>query len=249
MRPEVLVELVAELVAGRAGRVRAVVDGPDEAGTAELGAGVAGRLRELGRATVLVSAWDYLRPASVRLEFGREDPDELLDGWLDAGALRREVLDPAGVDGSGRVLPRLWDASVDRAFRDTNYVSLPPDGVVLITGSMLLGRGLPLDVAVHLRMGEAAMRRSFPADRRWMLPAFARYAAERDPKAMPIWSSLPIIRTDLPSAADTGGRLPLPVPWLQTTSAGTKIGGSQASSSPGIDPGPHLPANPHPPAS
>ena len=67
---------------------------------------------------VVVDAADYLRPASVRLEFGRTDPDEFLDGWLDVGGLRREVLDPAGPDGSGRVLPRLWDAAADRAYRD-----------------------------------------------------------------------------------------------------------------------------------
>ena len=47
-------------------------------------------------------------------------------------------------DGSGRVLPRLWDAAADRAHRD-GYVELPADGVVVLAGGLLLGRGLPLD--------------------------------------------------------------------------------------------------------
>ena len=75
----------------------------------------------------MVAAADFLRPASVRLEYGREDPDEFLDGWLDEAGLRREVLDPAGPDGTGRVLPRLWDAAADRAYRD-GYTSCPPTG-------------------------------------------------------------------------------------------------------------------------
>ena len=102
---------------------------------------------------VVVDAADFLRPASLRLEFGRTDPDKFLDGWLDVGGLRREVLEPAAPGGSGRVLPRLWDAVADRAYRD-GYVDLPADGVVVLAGALLLGRGLPLELAVHLRMSE-----------------------------------------------------------------------------------------------
>ena len=91
------------------------------------------------------------------------------------------MLDPAGPDGSGRVLPRLWDAAADRAFRD-GYTTLPDDGVVVLAGALLLGRGLPLDAAVHLRMTAAALARTLPSAERWTLPAYARYAAERDPE-------------------------------------------------------------------
>ena len=44
----------------------------------------------------------------------------------------------------GRVLPRLWDARADRAYRD-RYTALPDDGVLLLHGALLLGRGLPVD--------------------------------------------------------------------------------------------------------
>jgi hypothetical protein len=178
--PRRLVDEVVELVDARRGRVRLALDGPPPTHPLDLAERVADALRTRGRAAVVVSAGDFLRPASVRLEFGREDPDEYLDGWLDAGGLRREVLDPAGPGGSGRVLPRLWDVVTDRAHRD-GYVQLPADGVVVLAGALLLGRGLPLDLAVHLRMSPAALSRTLPQDERWTLPAYARYTDERSP--------------------------------------------------------------------
>lgn len=178
LTPDRLAEEVVGLVDARPGRVRLAVDGPTPTRPEVLAAQVAQDLRTRGRAAVVVAATDYLRPASVRLEHGREDPDELLDGWLDDAGLRREVLDPAAT--TGRVLPRLWDAASDRAFRD-DYTRLPPDGVVIVAGALLLGRGLPFDLAVHLRMGPAALARRLPDAERWTLPAHARYAAERDP--------------------------------------------------------------------
>ncbi|MCX6466882.1 MAG: uridine kinase [Pseudonocardiales bacterium] len=172
--PGRLVDEVADLVAARPGRVRAALDGPPPTGPVALARRTAEVLRTRGRATVVVDAGDFLRPASVRLEYGRDDPDEFLDGWLDTAALRREVLDPAAPDGSGRVLPRLWDAAADRAFRD-RYTDLPADGVVLLAGGLLLGRGLPLELTVHLRMGAAALARTLPEEVRWTLPAYDRY--------------------------------------------------------------------------
>jgi hypothetical protein len=178
--PELLVGEVVELVAARPGRVRLAVDGAPPTRPRALADAVAAELRVRGRATVVVDAGDYLRPASLRLEFGRADPDEFLDAWLDVAGLRREALGPAAPEGSGRVLPRLWDARADRAHRD-RYVTLPDDGVVVLAGALLLGRGLPVDVAVHLRMSEKALVRQLPADEAWTLPAYLRYAAERGP--------------------------------------------------------------------
>jgi hypothetical protein len=180
--PGLLVEEVAALVEARPGRVRLALDGPPPTGPLGLAERVAVLLRSHGRAALVVDAGDFLRPASVRLEFGHEDPDEYLDGWLDEGGLRREVLEPGGPDGSGRVLPRLWDAAADRAHRD-RYVELPAGGVVVLAGALLLGRGLPLDITVHLRMSAAALARTLPEDEHWTLPAYARYDDERTPAA------------------------------------------------------------------
>ncbi len=179
--PDRLVDEVTGLVTARPGRLRLLIDGPPPTRPVELAHRVATELRTLGRATAVVAAADYLRPASVRLEFGREDPDEFLDNWLDDAGLRREVLDPAVT--TGRVLPRLWDATADRAFRD-RYTRLPDDGVLILAGALLLGRGLPTDVTVHLRMAPAALARTLPEPEHWTLPAYARYDAEHDPSAV-----------------------------------------------------------------
>lgn len=185
---------VVEAVLARPGRVRVAVDGAPPTRPEELAAEVAERLRTEGRAALLVRAGDFLRPASVRLEFGRTDPDALLDLALDAAALRREVLDPAGPGGSGRVLPRLWDAAADRSFRD-RYQALPEDAVVVVAGGLLLGRGLPFDLSVHLHMTPAALTRHTPEADRWTLAAFARYEAEHDP----VNTATLLVRADHPT--------------------------------------------------
>lgn len=177
-------DALAEHVAGRAcardGRVRVLVDGPPPAAPRELADDVAGRVRLRGRSAVVVDADDYLRPASVRLELGHTDPDMFLDGWLDESALVREALGPSADEGSGMVLARLRDARRDRSYRDRPE-PIGRDGVVLLAGARLLGRGLACELAVHLRMTGAALARHLPAAQHWMLAAFARYEDERDP--------------------------------------------------------------------
>jgi hypothetical protein len=160
--------------------VRVALDGAPPARPEELADALAGPLRLRGRAVVRVSARDFLRPASLRFEHGRTDPDVLYDEWLDTSALVREVLGPLAPGGTGRVLPALWDSAADRAVR-AEYVTLPPGGVVLLDGPLLLGRGLPLDLTVHLWLSPAALRRKTPDEDAWTLPAYERYAREIDP--------------------------------------------------------------------
>ena len=180
IRTPALVDELVERVLGRDGRVRVLVDGPPPAEPGLLADLLGEALRPRGRPVLRVSAADFPRPASVRLEHGRDDPDELLDGWLDVGGLIREVLAPAGPGGSGRVLPRLWDARTDRAFR-AERVRLADDAVLVVDGALLLGRGLPAELTVHLRMSAAALTRRTAPTEHWSLPAYARYDAEHDP--------------------------------------------------------------------
>ncbi|MGR6319247.1 uridine kinase [Micromonospora soli] len=177
--PERLVTELADRLAGTAvpGRLRVAVDGPPAATPEALAEALVDPLRAAGRPVLHIRAADFLRPASVRLEHGRTNPDAYYEGWIDEAGLRREVLDPAGPDGSGRVLPSLWDAATDRASR-AGYVELPPGGVLLVSGALLLGGGLPFDVTVHLVLSPAALDRRTEPDLRWTLPAFARYAEE-----------------------------------------------------------------------
>jgi len=53
--------------------------------------------------------------------------------------------------------------------------------VLLVDGCLLLGRGLPFDLTIHLRLSTAALARRTPADEQWTLPAYARYEAEAGP--------------------------------------------------------------------
>ncbi|HYN96989.1 MAG TPA: uridine kinase [Pilimelia sp.] len=173
-------ELAGRLASGPVRWIRVAVDGAPAAGPDALAEAVADALPPLGRAAHRVRAADFQRPASVRLEFGRTNPDSYYEGWLDSAGLRREVLDPLKPGGTGRVLPTLWDTAADRASR-ADYLTLPPGAVLLVSGPLLLGDGLPFDLTVHLSMSSAALRRRTPAAEHWTLPAFARYDAEVAP--------------------------------------------------------------------
>ena len=184
--PERLAELLADRITGLAaalpdgGRLRVALDGAPAARPGVLADALVEPLRLRGRPTLRVSAADFLRPASIRLEYGRQDPDAYHDLRLDDGALARELLDPLEPGGTGRVLPTFWDAAADRATR-APYTRLPPGGVLLLDGGLLLGRWLPFELTVHLAMTPAALARRTPAEDHWTLAAFARYEVETGP--------------------------------------------------------------------
>ncbi|WP_255371842.1 hypothetical protein [Cellulosimicrobium sp. CUA-896] len=52
----------------------------------------------------------------------------------------------------------------------------------MLDGSLALGRGLPLDLTVHLALRAATTERRTGPDDAWTLAAYARYAAETDPE-------------------------------------------------------------------
>ena len=107
-------EAIAALVAARADALdvghpaRLLIDEPPWAGL-RLARLVAAALEALSRQVLLVDVADFLRPASLRLERGCDDPDAFYEDWIDVAALRREVLEPAGPGGTRRLLPSLWD--------------------------------------------------------------------------------------------------------------------------------------------
>jgi hypothetical protein len=193
--PPALVEELADLIAAAhpSGRVRVAVDGAPVARPDELADALVAPLRLRGREVLRVSAADFLRPASLRLEHGRTDPDAFYTDWLDRSGLVREVLGPLEPGRSGRVLPTLWDSATDRATR-APYVTVPPGAVLLLDGGLLLGRGLPFDLAVHLWLSPGALRRRTPAEQRWTLPAYARYEHE----AAPARAADVVVRADDP---------------------------------------------------
>lgn len=191
--PDLLVDVVTETIITRQGPVWTVVavDGAPPTRPDAFADRLAEALRLRGRAVRRVSAVDFLRPASLRFEHGRTDPDARYDDWLDVGGLTREVFDPLGPDGTGRILPTLWNAETDRATR-AEYVELPRGGVLVLDGELLLGRGLPFDCSVHLWLSPAALRRRTPEADAWALPAYERYDA----------SARPLDTADFPARVD-----------------------------------------------
>ena len=177
--PAGVVAAIVTLICGSGERVRVAIDGAPASAPERLGAEVVDALAP--RRGVLVRADHFWRQASLRFEDGRHDADAWLDHWLDDGALRREVLDPALL--TGRVLPALRDPGTDRSLRQA-HIDLPPDGVVVVARSVLLGRGLPFDLAVHVHLSAAALKRRTPEAQAWTLPGLARYQSERNPTTL-----------------------------------------------------------------
>ncbi|MFJ8000670.1 uridine kinase [Streptomyces sp. NPDC096310] len=173
--------------------LRVAFDGAPAARPDRPAAALAQALRVRGRSVLVVGAGGFLRPASLRYEYGREDPDTYYSGWFDTGALWREVLGPLDPGGTGLVLTDLWDPATDRATRSPRR-ELAPGGVLVVHGPLLLGHWFPFDLTVHLRLSPGALRRRTEPDERWTLPAFERYETEVDPAA----SADVVVRADDP---------------------------------------------------
>lgn len=175
--PEALVDLLAERIAAIPDPVRVAIDGPPPSGPGNLAEALREPLRAAGRQAVHVRAETFWRDASLRFEYGREDADSYLD-WLDASALRREVLDAAVEQRT--YLPSLRDPATNGSTR-AEPEPLEPAAVVLVSGAFLFGLGLPFDLSVHLALTPAARARRVAEEDRWTLPAFDRYDAEVGP--------------------------------------------------------------------
>jgi hypothetical protein len=52
----------------------------------------------------------------------------------------------------------------------------------VLDGTLLLGRKLPFDLVVHLRLSAGARERRTAAAERWALPAYVRYEREVGPE-------------------------------------------------------------------
>jgi hypothetical protein len=175
--PDALPGQLADWLARVPGVVRVAVDGPPCALPDAFAAALTEPLRALGRPVAQVRASWFWRDASLRFEHGREDV-ESYRSWLDADALRREVLD-AAVD-AGVYLPSLRDPDSNRSTREAPRPV--EDGLVLIVdGSLLLGRELPFDRTIHLAMSPAARARHTSAEQAWTLPAFDAYDRDMRP--------------------------------------------------------------------
>jgi hypothetical protein len=174
---DALPDQVAARLVTYPGVVRVAVDGPPGAEPHAFATALAAPLRLRGRPVAHVVAESFWHDASLRLEHGREDALSY-PSWLDADALRREVLD-AAVDAA-RYLPSLRDPVSNRSTREPPR-PLAPGSILIVSGAFLLGRGLPFDRAVHLVQSPATRARRTPPELAWTLPAFDSYDREVRP--------------------------------------------------------------------
>jgi hypothetical protein len=184
--PQTLIDAIAGVLPE--GTARVAVDGPECARPSALAEALADALRA-SRPVGHVRAETFWRSASLRFEFGREDVESYL-AWLDAGALRREVLDPVL---AGSYLPSLRDPVSNRSTREPPRAA-PPGTVLIVSGTFLLGRDLPFDRTVHLAMSPAARKRRTPEAEAWTLPAFDEY----DIRVRPVEIADVVVRYDDP---------------------------------------------------
>lgn len=178
------------------GIVRVAVDGPPSADPDGFAAALRDPLRALGRPSAHVLATTFWRDASLRLEYGHHDVESYLS-WLDADALRREVLVPA--IEQAQYLPSLRDPGTNRSTHAARQ-DLAPGSVLVVSGSLLLGLGLPFDRVVHLHLPPDARERRTPPTESWTLPAFQAY----DDTVRPLDVADVVVRVDRRTPAVRG---------------------------------------------
>ncbi|MGN5240003.1 MULTISPECIES: uridine kinase [unclassified Rhodococcus (in: high G+C Gram-positive bacteria)] len=173
--PAVLTELLAERAYALPGPVAMAISAADAAEPMDLASRVVEALRAAGRPAHAVSLHDFVRPASLRLEHGHADEESYRSGWYDYDALDREVV--SSLKSGHRFLPRLWDEATDRSAR-AHRVGAADDHVLVVAGPMLLGRGIPFDVTVDLKMSRGALERGTPAADHWTISPLLAHEAE-----------------------------------------------------------------------
>ncbi|MFB9784063.1 hypothetical protein [Rhodococcus baikonurensis] len=173
--PLALAEQIARLSGSLPSVAVVAIDGPDCAQPSRLAKLVGAAVESHNRPSAVVSLHDYVRPASLRYEFGHEDGLSYRTIWFDYPALDREVITAARTKRT--LLPKLWDEPTDRSARSIR-VPVHERAVIVIAGPMLLGRGLEFDVSVRLDMSEAAMRRHTPEADLWTVDALLEHRSE-----------------------------------------------------------------------
>ncbi|MDQ7993350.1 MAG: uridine kinase [Propionicimonas sp.] len=120
----------------RAGRTLVGIDGVDGAGKTTFANELAGLLAECGNEVIRISLDDYLNPQSVRYAQGRTSPQGFYEDSYDYEKFHDEVLEPLGMEGSGRYRTAAYDLAHETPVRSPWLVA-PDDAVVIIDGIFL----------------------------------------------------------------------------------------------------------------
>ena len=130
-RNRVLEKIAVRVQAVGSTRVRVGVDGRTAAGKTTLGHELAEVLAARGRAVFRGSLDDFKRPWSERHLYDRISGEGYYRNAYDFEAIRTLLLDPAALDGSGRVALCSIDP-LTQVDHSRNCVMMPDDGVLVV---------------------------------------------------------------------------------------------------------------------
>lgn len=146
--------------------VRVAIDGPDAAGKTTLADELAIPLRAQGRQVVRASIDGFHRPRAERYRQGEDSPEGYYNDSFDYPALRQQLLDPLGPDGSREYRRTLFDFRTD-ASATTDIETATQDAVLLFDGVFLLRPELrdAWDLRIFVSIGfDEVLRRALHRD-------------------------------------------------------------------------------------
>jgi uridine kinase len=129
-----LAEAIAALHPNR--RIRVAIDGVDGAGKTMFADALAPVIAARGRAVIRASVDDFLYPRAIRYARGRHSPDGFFLDSYDYEAFRRLLLDPLGLEGSGRYTAKHFDHRVDAPVAALEQQA-PPSAALIVDGIFL----------------------------------------------------------------------------------------------------------------
>jgi uridine kinase len=146
--------------------VRVAIDGPDAAGTTTLTDELAAGLKARGREVIRASIDGFHRPRAERYRRGADSPEGYYRDSFDHDALRAELLDPLGPDGSSEFRTAVFNFRTDFP-RPEDSSRAAPDAVLLLDGVFLLRPELrdAWDLRIFVRVEPAeTLRRALARD-------------------------------------------------------------------------------------
>jgi len=115
---------------------RIAIDGFCAAGKTTLAESLAARLRARGRVVLRACADDFQNPPEIRWRLGRRSPEGFFRHAVDFAALRSQLLEPLGPQGSRLYRTATFDVHASRPRLSPQQLA-PPAAILLLDGLFL----------------------------------------------------------------------------------------------------------------
>lgn len=134
-----LARLAALLCAMAPGRfLRVAVDGVDGVGKTSFADRLGAAVAQMGRPVLRASADGFLNPRAIRYRLGRGSPEGFFRDTYDLAALRRHLLEPLSLGGTGLCRRAVHDQTTDAPLPEEHVQAVP--GTALVLDGMFLHR-------------------------------------------------------------------------------------------------------------